>query len=323
MKTLSLLFTVIICCSLSSSISAKSWRVSNVDPTADFSSLDEAMTGISAGDVLYLEGSPTAYTLNSIITKKVTIIGPGYFLTQNPNTLVNKSIAHINSTIKIRAAGVILEGLTIINSNSVNSVVIGEDNVIIRRCYLEGILFSDENSNSTPLQINNTVITQNYITHRMTNDNLDYAYNAVVTNNIFVTQSTSYISYLRRSIIENNTIRSSVSVVSNSDCSIKNNILNTNVSVGSNPNSTISNNYMYKISDFITSSSADGEWQLLPESPGMTAGTNGSQCGAFGGASPYVLSGLASIPHIYEIDAPTAASETSGLNVTIKIGSEK
>ena len=44
---------------------------------------------------------------------------------------------------------------------------------------------------------------------------------------------------------------------------------------------------------------------------------------AFGGSSPYILSGLPNVPHIYEIIAPTSASAASGLEVTVKIAIEK
>lgn len=318
MKSFFLLFTVIFCCI--STASAKSWRVNNIDATADFHTLDEALEGISEGDILYLEGSSTAYTLSSPIIKKVTIIGPGYFLAENPNTNLSKSPAFINSEVHIAASGTVFEGVSLNNIYAYNDLIIGADNVEIRRCYLGRVLLS--NNTNEPLQINNAIIMQNYITGRIMSSSDDYAYNALITNNIFTTSSTASISDFRKSVIENNTFSISYSIGYNSNCIIQNNVCR---SISTNPDCTIANNYIYSYSydDFIGNSSTDGQWQLTEISPGRTEGINGSQCGAFGGSTPYVLSGLASVPHIYEIDAPSAASETDGLKVTIKIGTEK
>ncbi len=68
--------------------------------------------------------------------------------------------------------------------------------------------------------------------------------------------------------------------------------------------------------------STDGKWQLKEGSPAIGAGENGIDCGAFGGTSPYVLSGLPAVPHIYEAIVPTSGSAASGLPVTIKVKSQ-
>ncbi|MCK4754754.1 MAG: right-handed parallel beta-helix repeat-containing protein, partial [Calditrichia bacterium] len=56
-------------------------------------------------------------------------------------------------------------------------------------------------------------------------------------------------------------------------------------------------------------------------SPAIGAGSGGTDCGAFGGLSPYILSGIPNLPHIYEADVPASASSESGLQVTIKVKS--
>lgn len=321
MKKLVIIITALI---VTSNSQAKTWRVNNTDQTADFSSLDAAMTGITAGDTLYLEGSPNEYTLSSAIMKKVTIIGPGYFLVENPNTLVNKSPAYIASNVKIMTNGVTLEGISLVGSTSTSwDLTIGADNVTIRKCFLSTINFTDDNTGTT-LQINNTIITQCYIGRTITSPSQDYPYNAIITNNIFPSNY-GYLEYMVSSIIENNTFPSSsigFNIRFNNNCSIKNNIC-PSLSSLNNQNSTIQNNYTAGNNDYVTSTSTDGKWVLTEISGARTAGTNNSQCGAFGGSSPYVLSGLPSVPHIYEIDAPTSASATSGLQVTVKIGTEK
>ena len=67
-----------------------------------------------------------------------------------------------------------------------------------------------------------------------------------------------------------------------------------------------------------TGNSTDCQWHLKEYSPALGAGNDGTDCGMFGGPSPYVLSGLPSIPSIYEITIPTTGDNLNGINVTIK-----
>ncbi len=311
------ILTIAIAALCSFSASAKIWRVNNAGIPADYTSLQDALTAIPAGDTIYLEGSPNTYALPTSITKKVTIVGPGYFLDENPNTLENKSTATVKGNVTLLAAGITWEGLV-----HDGSLYIGADNIMVRKCYLEDIYANDNNSSVTK-QINNTIVTQCYIADALGSGYNDAFYNAVITNNIFPSYG---IRYFYNSLIENNTLTTTYSIYGILNCSgstIKNNIVGT---ISNNTSCNISNNFTTAgTADYITGSnlSTDGKYQLATTSGARTAGTNGSECGAFGGASPYVLSGLPSTPHIYEIDAPNAASAASGLKVTLKIGTEK
>ncbi len=304
------------------SASAKIWRVNNGGIPADYTSLQDALTAIPIGDTIYLEGSPNSYALPASITKKVTIIGPGYFLTQNPNTLENKTAAIVKGDVYLLANGIVWEGL----AHSEGSLGIGADNIIIRKCYLESVSGDDGNSN-TYKKINNATIAQCYINGALDSYFTDTLFNAIITNNIFTATGLGYIvSRLYNTTIENNTFYSTSTVygINNCNgCAIKNNIV---TALNNNVNCNITNNYTTAgVTDFIGSATgtSDGKYQLSSTSAAKTAGTNGSECGAFGGTTPYVLSGLPAIPHIYEIEAPNAASAASGLKVTLKIGTER
>lgn len=305
------------------SASAKVWRVNNL-PVAntDFTTLDAAMEAIAVGDTIMLEGSPDSYSLSAAISKKVTIIGPGYYLMDNPNTLENKSSATIQGNVSISssAAGTVIEGVRFYSSStSTRRLYIFANDVIIRRCYVYHIYFDD--NTSTAVNIYNTTITQCYVEGylRGGQDN-DKAYNVLITNNIF-TESGVSVSYLYNTTIENNTFYVSTgSTIYNinyiyGSSTVQNNIFRN----ANNVSGTIRNNVT---GTYIGGDSPDGRYQLAEDANAMTAGTNGSQCGAFGGATPYVLSGLPDIPHIYNIDAPHAASAAGGLSVTIKVGTE-
>ena len=67
--------------------------------------------------------------------------------------------------------------------------------------------------------------------------------------------------------------------------------------------------------------STDAQWQLAAGSPASGTGLNGADIGMFGGASPYVLSGIPPIPAIYFFAAPPVASGSSGTPVQLKIKS--
>jgi len=67
--------------------------------------------------------------------------------------------------------------------------------------------------------------------------------------------------------------------------------------------------------------STDGQWQLERGSPALETGINGEDVGMFGGSSPYMLSGIPSLPHIYFLSAPSVGSATDGLQVRLKVKS--
>ena len=66
-------------------------------------------------------------------------------------------------------------------------------------------------------------------------------------------------------------------------------------------------------------SSTEGQWQLKDGSPALEAGVNGVDAGMFGGSTPYVLSGIPSIPNIYELNVDEVGTSEGGLKVTIKV----
>ncbi len=68
---------------------------------------------------------------------------------------------------------------------------------------------------------------------------------------------------------------------------------------------------------FVNEGSDDAKWQLLDSSAAKGAATHGGDCGAFGGATPYVLSGIPMfLPHITEALVP--AKPTDG-KITVKL----
>ena len=62
----------------------------------------------------------------------------------------------------------------------------------------------------------------------------------------------------------------------------------------------------------------DEQFVLRSNSLASGVGTNGSDVGAFGGLTPYVLSGIPGIPRITELVAPATATSTSGLRFRVR-----
>jgi len=63
-------------------------------------------------------------------------------------------------------------------------------------------------------------------------------------------------------------------------------------------------------------------YQVKEGAVAKTADSNGGECGAFGGDSPYVLNGRPQgIPYLYDVDVPKHPTNNE-LNVTFKIGSQ-
>lgn len=65
--------------------------------------------------------------------------------------------------------------------------------------------------------------------------------------------------------------------------------------------------------------SLDGRYQLASNSQARGAGLNGTNCGPFGGDNPYQLSGISEIPFVWQLNVPQQASQSSGVNVGIKV----
>jgi hypothetical protein len=57
---------------------------------------------------------------------------------------------------------------------------------------------------------------------------------------------------------------------------------------------------------------------LASNSPAKGSGENGTDAGAFGGDEPYILSGIPSIPSIYQLTVPANVPQGGTLNVQIK-----
>ena len=326
------LCTIIPIFILATSATAKVWRVdSNPSNEADFRTLQAANNGATSGDTLYVVGSRFNYG-SVTVNRKLFIIGPGYFLDQNPNTQAKPFAASTNTiSLSSSASGSLLTGLDIdfLNVNSDASDIVIKRNRIVGNTSAN-LIFIDDRASSL-------FIIENYIQNPNTGSNadaidIDPSVLTVVISNNFIdgTDAIEASSTSMGLIIENNVIRGNVKV---SNAIFDNNILREGTFSGSA--NTVLNNMgngtQFAAFDainqsnvdmatvFIDTTSTDGRWQLETGSPAIGTGSNGVDIGMFGGLDPYVLSGIPAIPAIYFFQAPGSGSNTVGIPVQMKI----
>lgn len=292
-----------------------------------YNTLKGAHDAASSGDTIYIEGSSLQYESSSVtISKKLYLVGPGYFPGENPSVQVNKNQAEIYGLeISQGAAGLKVEGLSFSYSIDINA-----NNVTFTHCKLQVDLLEN---------ISNLTITKCYL------ESLTYQYsykvqNLLIANNIVVGNFS--IRDGSSGLIINNTFdpkQSYNNFIIPAGLTLKNNILikdnNAHVNIPNLPSAEIS--YNLSTSDvfgtenhnlankdenniFLGSdnNSTDGQYQLKENSPAKNAGEDGVDLGAFGGPDPYVLSGVPSIPVIYQLNVSGFSNDEDKLPVSIK-----
>ena len=134
--------------------------------------------------------------------------------------------------------------------------------------------------------------------------------NSIINNNVFANSSHSGL-LTTGSVVKNNIFLSGIGGSGNT---FFNNIsINNNLPAG-NGNVNNANGSLLFIT---TNRTYDKDFQLGSSSSAIGAGENGVDCGAFGGATPYILSGLPPYPVITNLQVSGTGSTTVPLNVTI------
>lgn len=301
---------------------------------------------VQAGDTVYLEGSTNSYEGGSL-AKRLTIIGAGFFLLDNPNTSNDLLEARLDEIVfNPGSQGSLMIGVHVI---SVYGIDIGNvSNITIKRCKIDydvyigynnsdiaiiGNFFSNPTAN-TGSAIDVSVygfpvnfIFNNNISQRTLLLNSGATIYSVLEckNNVFDCPALSAGNPSIRLLCNN--FQNNILKTPGAAVSVNNNIPGSGVSYNISASAvgqfgTANNNIVVvnQTTLFATSSSADAKYQLKPLSPGSNNGSDGTDRGAFGGLSinnQYTLSGLAPIPVIYDISTSGVADAT-GLPVTIK-----
>jgi hypothetical protein len=323
MKAMSKSFLLILfAMAVSMAVTAAKWRVNNGGVPADFTTIQAVVnsSSVAAGDTVYLESSVTSYG-DLTTTKKLILIGPGYFLGENDSTQANKASATI--------------GTAVFNTGSEGSVATGILFAGTLYPYTNNLLFKRNMINQMFCSSNasNVAIIQNYISMLYIYDG---SQNIIVANNIFsVTTNGGYSLYMSpfssatitnnifqdNQLVYNSTYRNNIATApagygrdsfTSSNSTIENNIGSTtqySTYTGNLSNTDMST--VFACWSDCTGYSTDGRWILKTGSPAIAYGYGGVDCGVYGGATPYVKSGLPTVPAIWLLDV-------NGLNVTVK-----
>lgn len=341
MKKLLLLAIVLLC--IESSY-AKIWRVNNnTGISADFTTLQAAHDGAAAGDTVYLESSANSYGgLNS--TKRLAIIGTGYFLNQNTGLQAFSLPSKVDAiNFNAGSSGSSIEGLSFNGS----AVSINVSDIVIRRNHFASFSGAIADYGVGIIYIyssaSNIIISQNFAV--IINNN-SASTGILITNNFI-----AFYSYygdattgecLRLhdntiAIIKNNIFRRGTVTASNS--SLTNNIMYNGFLAGTGNlvSNNIGNATQFGTADgnqsnvdmatvFVATGSADAFFKLKVGSPAIGAGygstiPNPIDAGMYGGTGSYVLSGIPAIPAIYFFANKPVGSNSDPIDVQIKVRS--
>jgi hypothetical protein len=289
-----------------------------------YTTLAAAITAAGVNDVIMVEGSTVGYG-NHSITKKVTIVGPGYFLTENTGLQVNPNVAAIGSVDFLAGssgssisgmaffAAISIQGVNNISfvgnyahSNSPINLYGTTNNTIIRGNYISAI--------TSPFIGNGTHTNILFSNNYMASGLAVISGNSIITNNVFETVGHD----IRNSNIQNNIFLTSSGYFSNiSGSTIIHNLFTTTTQAGADA-SNIFNVNPSSLFLGIAGNTTDTQWKLKAASPAIGAGIGGTDCGMYGGSSPYKPSGIATGQHtVYNLLVPATVIQNGTLNVKV------
>lgn len=327
-------------------VSAKSWRVNNNSTKkANFVDINAAMASadVVAGDTLYLDPGSVLASAQTI-SKAVTVIGTGYFL---QNGMV---AATINNTVNISAEGTKLNGVYVNGE-----VYIQANNITLERCkinsrvvaykgtrygltVLQCFINNPNTANSIEGEFRNATIKNNIIISSYASGGRSTAiynvHDSEIANNYLAVNKAydnrEVLYNVTNSQIYNNIIRHAKDpnfIFANSDAVNNNSIYNNVITAAKDkyPNLT---DIVYlgsaSMSSVFAPGTSDAAYRLKEDSPAKGAGFGGADCGPYGGATPYVESGLP-LYHPYIKKAVVAGKSVNGevdVELNIKMQNE-
>lgn len=330
--------------------SATIWRVNNtLGVDADFTSVQVAHDSASAGDTILVEGSTIAYG-NLAITKLLYIYGTGYFLTENDSTQAYPINAKLgNVTFNAGSGGSRMQGFQI-GDGAANAVTINTDNIIFERNYINlndfaWMIVVGNNRTNIIIRHNYLVNLMNWfgsgfgisigtnVTGTVIYDNYIHVPSAVTASGAIFSNNTSSSLIIRQNVLmgrlvfyntvfENNIYRSGNAVTSDITNIVRNNLCNGTQFPAINGNQQSVN----MTTVFLLTGSTDGQWRLKIGSPAIGAGFSEEDCGMYGnlpGVPVYILSGMPEIPAIFAATVPVVGTNSTGLDVNVKVKSHK
>lgn len=327
------------------SANATIWRVNNTTGVdADFTNLQTAVTSAVAGDTIHLEPSATGYG-NVTVTKKITIIGNGYF--QDGSTYLNTYNTGLKAdTNNSSINSIIFQGggeYSMVTGCYINNVYIHTSNITVKRNYVYSAIYLSNYTNNVYGNVDSIDIRQNVISQYGI---YQYQFSATASNftisDISIQNNILYYTYNSYGInlaagmegfIQNNVFAGGFAStgINVYNFQINNNILvtgtftpNNNVyfnNIGTGTQFGTANNNQSNVSTAAMFTSyvspfSEEDFEINPTGPAAGTGFNGVDVGIYGGPDPYRKSGIPPVPSIYQLSAPATTTSTT-LPVTI------
>lgn len=302
---------------------------------AMYNSLQAALNAANPGDTIYVSGSPTSYG-NITIVKQLTLIGAGYNSNNQfgiESTLGEVTLTEAGLPSPSSSSGTFITGFRITVVQDVVEYSI--DNITLTRNSIGNVWINSSAANhDSGWNIINNIITTAYSPYI---SGSSYVYNILIANNIF---NASYVRSFSQStvLITNNVfLNKSDAIYDLSNIIVSNNIF-FGAGVGSTASDaeycTFNNNISYGGAttsfEYGTNSAAGNientspqfvsvagaafdysyDYHLQGTSPGLNAGTDGTDIGIYGGTYnfpsggdvPWQTSAMPAIPQIMQMD---------------------
>lgn len=301
----------------------------------DFPDLATAISKAQTDDTIYLAGSNIDYANGGTITlnNRLRLIGPGYFRKDNyPENRTESFAANISELIISQdGAGSDVSGLFFSDTLTVD----GDDCFIqrcfadranmgktreslrsrIHQCYIKSLALRGRD-----LSISNTIIVWSIIDP---NNTIWMRATATFSQNTMIIRNTArtLANQGTQIIMENNIIYFELSdQLENFQNQLNEGgtRLGDNNLVGHLNNQKLNADIASQV--FLREGSTDARLQLAleAENPARGAGAFGEDLGAFGGATPYVLSGIPPVPYFEIFQAQSTVGPTGTLKVRLK-----
>lgn len=314
-KPLTLLFLVFLTWN---QLSAAILTVNNSNPSpGQYSDLQVAIDAAQAGDTLLIHRSATSYG-NATITKRLTLIGEGALPNKTPlnaSTLGNITLTYNTSNLE-HASKSKLIGLNIVTLNineKSTDLNYSCDSIIVSYCKISGL---NPKNKSFGIQIEYSIINlisggslnnwklSNNIIYSINSLNSDGSNNllinnlfffrimmmgGVAVNNIFYSASTpSFVQNCKNIIFSNNIMGGGATIFNPSDYTINgNNSINNQFNVDPLFINPVSFSVLNTYTHTVPAAGPFANFHLQAGSPAIGAGTDGTDLGIYGGASPW------------------------------------
>lgn len=305
----------------------------------DYTDFQTAHDAANAGDTIYLYPG----NWSGVLSKRLTLMGFGYFLSGDGSNAGQQAITTPASLAVSLAQGsdnAVFDGIGGLQIDAGGMGGATSTGIILKhcrvatgyfhygpianwqiiQCYMDNLLlYLPGNGQANNLKISNCIFSGSNIyipsgsgignTGQIVNCTFDGSnfsdfYNAtfLVKNCIF-----AYYSYTAYS--------------NKGNCVFQNNIFNSQYFDTTGTPASNKNVDFSVAPVFNKGLSKDNYYSLAGSSAAKGAGASGADCGAFGGSTPYVLSGLPAVPAITKLTAPSTSATSNPYTITLSIQS--